>query len=626
MSKTFDVNKAIIENYIFEGGDVTQLSEFVGQQVKLHSMNKLSGKVFNPLGFVSNIIDLQDNSIVAGVLTRTFSQVSGNAGLLDTEDGQTFGRVIDNNAEDVYYRDTEDFQDDMNSMSGSFVGSTLRQIANSAINKVSQGTPFADFGKPSRSILAHTLAYSKKLVEDNFEGTQTSMGDVYDDEQANEEQAFNIDPVGANALLYSHDISSLSSLDPIEVWGMIKDVKLGLYAQNIMTEKPQVARDYDYEKSMERVMNNDHISLNADNVADIIKDSAWYIRRTAPFKPKAKGHRLESSKTAYIRKVDEHLFDVLFNKGHVYGAKDMDSFYSLIIDDMVEQLGFLFENENITVGDFLKVNERVPEERGEDKGFYKERERVELKNDKYASLLQPNYKNNRKLFIKDRKKIHDTSFEDITAEGFYHESHDDPITVSKIYQGEVDGDFDPDNFLYMKFEDVRTNNFIFLKPYVDGVTDDTQASFEEVDYIGRTESIPKYMKTVGSLNFSFVVHASTPRELAFMYKKLEFIESLNYPMMNAPDFTVSKNPLIRFSLGDLYRDRGGYITSFSKSIGDGESAWETRKGAVVPKLIRCSVAIQKFHDEMPYYPKDYDWSERAGHTNFDFEYENVTNE
>ena len=605
MSKTFDANKAIIENYVFEDGDLTKLSKFVAEQGKLHSLNKMSGKLFNPLGFSANLVNLSENPIIEQTLAKAVSEVTGNSGILDTSDGQTFSRVLDNDAESIQIRDAEVLKGQVGG--GGFISSALSSVSQAWLNKVSQAVPFIDVDG-HKSIMAQSLAYTNELFDENFKGSQTSLVDLYENEEASSDWTTNIDPIGQNALNYTHDLYSLSQIDILRIRRLIEDVKQGVYAQNIAVKKPKSVREHeDLDNISKRVRSrfseaiSEYLGLSQE-----VRNEDYFVRRTAEYTPPQKGGKLLSSGSYFIRDVEEKFFDIVFRSGQVGSIEDMDQLHNALMSDFIDLNTSNYTSSRDSL-DFEEVNST--------KLFSKK----ELnRSNNHRSLFNVKYNRNRDIRIADREAINDSSFSEIL--NMYDPANDDPIMVRDIYQGEVGDEFDLDNFLYMRFEDVRTNNSIFLKPYIDGLTDDTQATYDEGDYLGRFESIPKYRKTTGSLNFSFVMHSSTPREMLMMYKKLEFIESLNYPMADE-NFRQVKNPLIRFSLGDLYKNRGGYITSFSKAVTDGESAWETRKGYSAPKLIRCSITIQKFNDRMPYYPKDFDFSERNEYTNFDINYE-----
>lgn len=605
MSKTFDVNKAIIENYVFESGNLNKLSEFVKEQGKLHSINRMSGKLFNPLGFSANLVNLSDNPVLEQALKKAVSEATGNAGVLDTTDGQTFSRVLDNDAEEIQIRDAEVLKGQVGG-GENFFSSALSSVSQAWLNKVSQAVPFIEVNG-HKSIMAQSLAYSNELFNENFKGSQTSLADLYENKEASSEWTTNIEPIGEKALNYTHDLYSLSQIDILRIRRLIEDVKQGVYAQSIAVKKPESVREYeDLDNISKRVRSRFSEAIsNYLGISKEVRNEDFYVRRTAEYTPPQMGAKLYSSGSYFVRKTDEKLFDMIFKSGRMGHIESMDDLHKSFMTEFIAQNATNYTRGRSESTDFEEVNA--------DKLFSTKDIKKNL--DNHNSLANVRYNNKRKhIMIQHREAINDYSFSELLDV----DVNNDPVMMSKIYNSAVDGEVDVDNFLYMRFEDVRTNNSIFLRPYIDGLTDDTQATYDESDYLGRFESIPKYRKTTGSLNFSFIIHATTPKELLMMYKKLEFLESLNYPMADE-SFRQVKNPLIRFSLGDLYKNRGGYITSFSKAVTDGETAWETRKGYTAPKLIRCSVTIQKFNDRMPYYPKGSNFSDH--YSNFDINYE-----
>ena len=604
---TFDTNKAIIENYIFKDGDISKLSKFVADQSKLHSANRLSGKLFNPLGFASNIINISDNPIINQTLNKVISDVTGNSGTLDTSDGITFGRVLDNDAEQLYFRDSDEFKLSVESgRDKTFFNSALKNIKNAWLSKVSQAVPVNFELTGTKSIMAQTLAYSNDLIGNNFKGSQTSLPSMYSEEEATSDYTTNIEPIGEKALNYTHDLYSLTQLDPLRIRRLIEEVKQGVYAQNIASRKPKVVSEYeDIDNISKRLRSRFSETVqNFLGVSQEVRNEDFYVRRTAEYTPSVKGHKNLSTGSYFVNETDERLFDLIFKSGQLGSIDSLDNLYGRFLEDYSQQVSSIENPSDST--DFKDINRNR---------LFTEKE-IEEDYSNHRKLRFINYSRPNRLSIDERKDIHNKSFNELL--NLYPSEQDDPIMVHDIYEEVVDN-FDMENFMYLKFSDVRTNQSIYLRPYIDGLTDDTQATFDEGEYLGRVQSIPKYRKTTGSLNFSFVLHANTPRELAFMYKKIEFLESLNYPR-SSENFETVKNPLIKISLGDLYKNRGGYITSFSKSISESESTWETRKGYNVPKLIRCSIAIQKFDDKMPVYPIDYNFDSDGAHRNFDFDF------
>jgi len=584
MNSTFDSNKVILDKYIFKGGDISKFSSFIKEQFELHSMNKLSGRIFNPLGFASNIYELSDNPIFDQTIKKLTSDLTGQSGILDTTDGKTFGRVMDNDAFQTQIRDVEEFKSVVEGGSDSFLRSSLRNIVNSFKNKVGQAVPFVEF-TGTKSIMAQSLAYTYELFGNNFKGSETTLGNLYDEEFAKEEDYTKIDPIGTQAINYTHSVYSIAMRDPLALRKIINGVNEGLYAQNIAVRKPNSIRNIE-ERNIRRILKKTGIRLPQ-------KDMEFWVRRTAEYEPNIRGNRkLVSSGTSNIKKPEkDSIYQILlFNRGMV----NFDNLYDSFLEDYIDTFG--------DDGEFIKLEEhRIKEIKNDNENKTPEPPQKIITGQ--ATLFNKRYFKKREEF-KRSSEFHNSSLDDID-----NPDYDDELIVSDILDVESENDFD---HMFMSFEDVRTNKIIFLKPYIDGLTDDTQASYDEGDYLGRTESIPKYRKTTGSLNFSFVLHTSTPKELMMMYKKIEFLESLNYPIANN-DFTIVKNPLIRFTLGDLYRNQGGYITSFSKSVIDNESTWELRKGYNVPKMIRCAITIQKLNKRMPYYEKEYNF-DRSGNS------------
>jgi len=173
----------------------------------------------------------------------------------------------------------------------------------------------------------------------------------------------------------------------------------------------------------------------------------------------------------------------------------------------------------------------------------------------------------------------------------------DPILSLDVEQ-ELNGDLE--NQIIMSFEDVRSEQTIYLRPTIESISDGYQvANGGEEGYIGRTEMIPEYQRTTRTISLSFTLYATTPKEYLINSKKMMFLKSLIYPKATSKtNFSTIKNPIFRFSLGDQYVDLGGVINSLQLDP-DVNGAWETAPNYRGAKIINSSLSFTVIHDEMP---------------------------
>jgi hypothetical protein len=174
------------------------------------------------------------------------------------------------------------------------------------------------------------------------------------------------------------------------------------------------------------------------------------------------------------------------------------------------------------------------------------------------------------------------------------------------------------------FYDLRTNQFIILRGYIEALTENITPEWSPEKYVGRSEPVYSYTGAERDISFTLKLFAQTRYELMAMYQKLNHLTSLCYPEYKDDNInfakakTRMKPPLMKMRLGDLYgrskfkaenvphgtvdryvsSDMTGFIKSLSYTVPD-ESPWEIRSGKRVPKYITAAIGYQVLHNEAP---------------------------
>jgi len=98
------------------------------------------------------------------------------------------------------------------------------------------------------------------------------------------------------------------------------------------------------------------------------------------------------------------------------------------------------------------------------------------------------------------------------------------------------------------------------------------------------------------------IAAESAEELARNWEKLSYLTKAAYPLIPYQEGgeKISANivspPFIRFTLGDMYRERFGILDSLSYTVPD-NTPWETDiDGFVLPKFIDASITIKFAED------------------------------
>jgi hypothetical protein len=180
------------------------------------------------------------------------------------------------------------------------------------------------------------------------------------------------------------------------------------------------------------------------------------------------------------------------------------------------------------------------------------------------------------------------------------------------------------------FKDLRNNNFIIFRAYLEGITEDIAPTWSSENYIGRSESVYVYERAERSLNFTLKLYAQTPLELERIYEKLRHLTSLCYPAYSADTDNNFNNknrmvaPLTSLRIGELYGKKRtksvfqilakyyfgggknlelaggqlGFIKSINYTVPE-SSTWETTRGKRVPKHIMATISYQVIHEQAP---------------------------
>ncbi len=156
------------------------------------------------------------------------------------------------------------------------------------------------------------------------------------------------------------------------------------------------------------------------------------------------------------------------------------------------------------------------------------------------------------------------------------------------------------------FKDLRDNNYIIFRAYLEGLSENVMPSWASETYIGRSEPVYTYERAERDIAFTLKLFAQSKDELDMIYKKLNKLTSLCYPQYKEDDNfnkkTRMKPPLVQFRMGELFGNstKGmlGFIKSISYTYPD-ESPWETGQDIRVPKYITASIGFQVIHEKPP---------------------------
>ena len=137
-----------------------------------------------------------------------------------------------------------------------------------------------------------------------------------------------------------------------------------------------------------------------------------------------------------------------------------------------------------------------------------------------------------------------------------------------------------------------------------GITDSFTPEWETYQYIGRPDSVANYKGVSRTLSFTFELYLQHPKELRPMMAKLDFLAKLTMPTMNS--LQRMSGPLMKLTIGDLYKEELGYISSLTINHSTdimwdlGYSADNTKRFRnALPRAATVNVTYEILHNSIP---------------------------
>ena len=570
-------------------------SDFLFDQTKLHTMNRLSGKVFNPIGVLASMTSDSGDTVTQALRQALSDVVDGGA--FHTTDGKTFDRVFDNDAQSKLFT-AEQFRTATQGGSG-LVGS----FVNNAISSLAQSV---GVNVPTRSILAQVVAYNASLVEDTGPDQQRWFHDQDSEEYGGGSSDLKINPIGSGALNYLYD-PMLIAEDPIKFFELRRRVRNGLFAQNILNPK-----DDDIIKAEKRNLVGDKKVKNQisnfinDRIFDgLVPPDKYYKNSGVEYRPE------DMEEGELLAKLLSHYFKPYITRGELTRDEATGFYLDYLLAELKDQ--FYSNRGSNAINTVFQTEEdrvdRLKAYRGRE--YASDTEKLNsLKNaNGFVDTDDPSQSegyHNHNIVVKLgdtlRSKIKNKTFSEykrILDEN--NLSVDDRVLMADIQPTPDRIGNELGTMYFMAFEDIRTERVCYLRPSFDNLNEDIQINNNDIMYLGRTEPLPNYENTTRTITFPFTLYSRTPREFLMMYKKIAFLKSLAYPIASASDdFKKVQNPLLRFTLGNIFKRIGGYLNTLNFTYSNQDAVWETEGGVMAPKTIECSLSFTVLHDSMPY--------------------------
>ena len=161
------------------------------------------------------------------------------------------------------------------------------------------------------------------------------------------------------------------------------------------------------------------------------------------------------------------------------------------------------------------------------------------------------------------------------------------------------------NLIDFMFYDFVNTKVLPFRAFLTDIAESISPNVSDQPYIGRLERNIVYIGVMRELSFTFRIQAFSASEMDNVWKKINYLTGLAYPSKYADGFMVP--PLVKLTIGDVYKDQPGYIKSMSYKFDDDD--WEIDVGNQVPMGVTVNIAFsviekQQMSTKSTFYPYD----------------------
>jgi len=141
---------------------------------------------------------------------------------------------------------------------------------------------------------------------------------------------------------------------------------------------------------------------------------------------------------------------------------------------------------------------------------------------------------------------------------------------------------DDSDLIKFYFHDIVNDKYIPFRATVTGINENYTADWSATEYIGRADKLQSYKGFSRTIGFKFNTVANSIKELLPMWQRINYLVGLTKPANYTQGDQTSSNiyskfiipPLVKFTIGDIYKNQPVVIKSVSVNIPD-NCVWET---------------------------------------------------
>ena len=154
--------------------------------------------------------------------------------------------------------------------------------------------------------------------------------------------------------------------------------------------------------------------------------------------------------------------------------------------------------------------------------------------------------------------------------------------------GKSDGD--GKDLITFSITDVRDSKKVYFRTLVTGLSETVSPTWDSAKFVGNPYSYYTYGGVERTLSLQLKMYCMNAVELGKMWERIQFLTSLAYPTIDSNNLV--NPPFIRFTLGNIHKEKPAFINSLSYTIPD-DGVWETEiKGQQLPKIVEVQLEFK----------------------------------
>ena len=145
------------------------------------------------------------------------------------------------------------------------------------------------------------------------------------------------------------------------------------------------------------------------------------------------------------------------------------------------------------------------------------------------------------------------------------------------------------DFIPVWMKKIGSTKPVMFRALISGLNETVSPSWNTSKFVGNPYNFYTFDSIERSTSFNLKMYCNNSVELANNWEKITKITQMTYPSISAQ---YANAPIIQFRIGDIYKNKTGFIESLTYNIPD-DSNWETDgDSGYLPKIVDVAITIK----------------------------------